>query len=49
MRKAAILGDGPEADSLDRQASAYFEREGIGDIDGFARVLAPADMTKLGS
>jgi hypothetical protein len=46
-RKAAVLGDTPEAGALRRRAEAYFEREGIEDVDGFCRVLAPADMGKL--
>jgi eukaryotic-like serine/threonine-protein kinase len=46
-RKAAVLGDRPEAATLATQARAYFEREGIEDVDGFCRVLAPANMSRL--
>ena len=46
-RKAALLGDTPEAAALAAQARSYFEREAIEDIDGFCRVLAPANMSRL--
>jgi eukaryotic-like serine/threonine-protein kinase len=46
-RKAEVLGRSPEAVALRRSAQDYFTREGIEDVEGFCRVLAPADMSKL--
>jgi len=46
-RKAAVLGDSVEGRALAARAQAYFEREGIDDVDGFLRVLTPANMSKL--
>jgi eukaryotic-like serine/threonine-protein kinase len=46
-RQAAVLGDSEEGRALAAQAQAYFEREGIVDIEGFCRVLAPARIEAL--
>ncbi len=46
-RKAAVLGDTPEAQALGARAREYFEREDIEDVDGFCRVLAPANMDRI--